>query len=79
MIETRTIDGETFSRFSESAEFVFWAVSAGWTSGADFEASTGNAISVLLRKRRWVRSYTDERGRRRFAMHGYRAVEVLES
>ena len=79
MIETRTFDGATYSRFTETSEFEAWAVSSGWASGADFEQRTGNSISVLLRKRRWVRSYTDERGRRRFAMHGYRAVEVLES
>ena len=76
MIETRTFDGETFQRFSTVDEFAAWAIANGWT---DFEAQTGNAIAVIVSRRRWVRSWTDVRHRRRFSTKGHTSVIVLES
>ena len=70
MSEQRIIDGHEYSRFTEVDKFVAWASGAGWGSGAVFEAATGNTIQALVRRKRWVRSYIDLRGRHRFDVRG---------
>ena len=70
MIEQRIIDGHEYSRFTEVDEFTAWVVANGWESGVIFELATGNRIQNLVPRKRWVRSYMDERNRHRFDVRG---------
>jgi hypothetical protein len=71
-METRIIDQELYIRTHDPVELAAWTVTAGWTSGEDFETSTGNTLSALIRMRLWIRTYVDGRGRRLLVLRGHR-------